>query len=295
MLTPQPQARKLAKTIGLKFGLYLKREDLHPHGSHKGRSIPIMIKKYHQDGWNNFCISSSGNAAISAAMTSNEYNKKNRRQPLSLKIFVGKNINPKKLQILKKLTNKNITLKKTDNPKQSAFQMEKNKLAKNLRQSTDDTALIGYAGLAKELAKIKNLNAVFIPASSGTTAQALHQEFIKLKLNPQIHIAQTPQVHVLADAFFDAYTPAERGHSLAEAIVDKIAHRREEVTEALKNSRGHAWIGDDAEIKNAIMLAKKLENVSISPNSALALAGLIKAIKSGWEFSGSVVCVFTGR
>ena len=112
---------------------------------------------------------------------------------------------------------------------------------------------------------------------------------------PQIHIVQTPQVHVLTDAFFDVYTPTKSGQSLASAIVDKIAHRREEVTEALKNSRGHAWIGDDAEIKNAIMLAKKLENISISPNSALALAGLIKAVKSGWEFSGPVVCIFTGR
>lgn len=295
MLTPQTPAKKLAKKIGLTVPLYLKREDLHPHGSHKGRSIPPMIKKYVQDGWNSFCISSSGNAAISAAVTVNEYNKKNKNKKLKLTIFTGKNINAKKLQVLKKLANKNISLKKSANPKQSAFQMEKNKLAKNLRQSTDDTALIGYADLAKELSKIKKISAILIPASSGTAAQALQEKFKKIGLNPQIHIAQTPQVHPLADAFFDVYTPAKSGRSLAEAIVDKIAHRREKVAAALKDSRGHAWICADEEIKNAIKLAKKMEKISVSPNSALALAGLLRALKSGWKFNGPIVCVFTGR
>lgn len=294
-ITPQPQAKKLAKKIGLTVPLYLKREDLHPHGSHKGRSIPVMIEKLRRDDWNSFCISSSGNAAISAALTTSEYNKKNKNKKIRLHIFVGKNINAKKLQIIKKLTDKNISLEKSSNPKQMAFQMEKNKLAKNLRQSTDALALEGYAALAKELSKIKKLSAIFIGASSGTAAQGLHEAFRQLKINPQIHIAQTPQVHSLADAFFDVYTPAKSGRSLAEAIVDKIAHRRDQVATALKNSRGHAWICEDAEIENAIKLAKKIENISISPNSALALAGLLHALKSGWEFNGSVVCVFTGR
>lgn len=295
MLTPQTPAKQLAKKIGLTVPLYLKREDLHPHGSHKGRSIPPMIKKYYQDGWNSFCISSSGNAAISAAVTVNEYNKKNKNKKLKLNIFVGKNINAAKLQVLKKLANKNIILKKSANPKKSAFQMEKNKLAKNLRQSTDDLALVGYGALAKELARMKNLGAIFIPASSGTTAQGLREAFRQLKINPQIHIAQTPQVHPLADAFFDVYTPAKSGRSLAEAIVDKTAHRREKVAEALKSSHGHAWICEDEEIKNAIKLAEKTENIIVSPNSALALAALLKALKSGWEFTGAIVCVLTGQ
>src|SRR3989344_5618012 len=123
MLTPQPQAKKLAKALGLTAGLYLKREDLHPHGSHKGRSIPLMIQKYIQSGWENFCISSSGNAAISAAITVNEYNAKHTNSSLNLKIFVGKNIDSDKLKIIKKLLNKSVLLKKTDNPKQTAFQM----------------------------------------------------------------------------------------------------------------------------------------------------------------------------
>ena len=292
MLTPQPQAKKLAQAIGLNTGLYLKREDLHPHGSHKGRSIPVMIAKYAKSGALNFCISSSGNAAISAAITINEYNDKHKSTPLSLIIFVGKKINSQKLTVIKKLLNKNVSLQKVVNPKQTAFQMEKSGLIKNLRQSTDDTALLGYADLAKELAKIKNLSAVFIPTSSGSTAQALYIEFRKLKLSPQIHIVQTEACHPIAAALGLAMTEKT---SIAGAIVDKVAHRKEKVVSALKVSKGNAWVCGNKEIKSAMALTKKTEKIIISPNSALAVAGLAQAIKNKWVFSGPVVCILTGR
>ncbi len=295
MTTPQPQAKQLARALGLNTGLYLKREDLHPHGSHKGRSIPVMVARYAQSGWTDFCISSSGNAAISAAITINEYNAGHKKSSLTLKIFVGKNINNQKLKIIKKLLNKSVLLEKTANPKQSAFQLDKNGSAKNLRQSTDDTALPGYAGLAKELAKIKNLNAVFIPTSSGTTAQALHEEFRKLKINPQIHIVQTDSVHPIADAFQSLPLRTAAISSLAGAVVDKIAHRKAKVAEAIKASRGNAWVCNNKEIKTAIALTKKTEKIIISSNSALAIAGLAQAIKNNRHFAGPVVCILTGR
>jgi threonine synthase len=289
MLTPQPQAKKLAKALGLTTGLYLKREDLHPQGSHKGRSIPIMIDKYIKSGWDNFCISSSGNAAISAAITINEYNAKHKKHSLSLNIFVGKNIDSGKLKIIKKLLNKKVLLKKTDNPKQSAFQMEKGGLAKNLRQSTDDIALSGYASLAKELAKIKNLNAVFVPTSSGTTAQALHEEFQKLKLSPQIHIVQTPACHPMVKS------PIPMSPSLATAIVDNVGFRKETVRKGMLESGGNGWIATNKDISEASALIKKNENINVSANSALSIAGLTLAIKNKWDFKGPVVCVLTGR
>jgi len=295
MLTPQPQAKQLARSLGLNTELYLKREDLHPHGSHKGRSIPLMITKYAKSGWTDFCISSSGNAAISAAITINEYNAKHKKSPLNLKIFVGKNIDKNKLKIIKNLTNKNILLEKTAVPKQTAFQMEKYGKAKNLRQSADDTALLGYASLARELVKIKNLSAVFIPTSSGTAAQALHQEFTKLNLNPQIHIVQTESCHPIADVFHLFTIKTASTASIAGAIVDKVARRRDKVAEALKTSKGNAWVCGNKEIKSVMMLAKKTEKITISSNSALAVAGLAQAIKNNWHFNGPVVCILTGR
>lgn len=300
MLTPQAQVKQLAKALGLNTELYLKREDMHLHGSHKGRSIPAMIKHYIQLGKTNFCISSSGNAAISAAMFVNEYNAKQNNLKLNLKIFVGNNISEEKFKIIKNLSGNSVLAQRTSNPKQSAFQMDKDGLAQNLRQSTDDTALLGYASLAKELAEIKNLNAVFIPASSGTTAQALHEEFVKLKINPQIHIVQTDACHPIVDAFYllsgrEPLPTASTTKSIASAIVDNVAHRKEKVAEALKESNGDAWVCGDKEIKNAVALIKKTEKITASPNSALAVAGLAQALKYRRQFNGPVVCILTGR
>lgn len=294
MITPQPQAKQLAKALGLKTGLYLKREDLHPYGSHKGRSIPVMIEHYARQGNKNFCISSSGNAAIAAALTINKYNE-DKKTKLKLTIFAGENINPEKLKIIKKLLNKNVLLKNVSRPKQAAFQLEKTGAAKNLRQSTDDIALLGYGGLAKELAKIKNLKAIFIPTSSGTTAQALHEEFVKLKLNPQIHIVQTQSCHPIADSYHRFPISASAEPSIATAIVDNIAHRRAEVADALKTSKGNAWVCDNEEIESAVALLKKTEKIATSANSALAVAGLAQAIKNKWSFGGPIVCILTGR
>ncbi len=300
MLTPQTQAKQLASALDLSTELYLKREDMHLHGSHKGRSIPVILEKYIGLGDTNFCISSSGNAAISAAIFVNEYNAKQKDSKLTLKIFIGNNIDEEKFKVIQKLTNEFVLAQRTSNPKQSAFQMDKDGLAKNLRQSTDDTALFGYASLAKELAEIKNLNAVFIPTSSGTTAQALYEEFKKLQLTPQIHVVQTDACHPIADAFYllagrEPLSVVSTTKSIASAIVDSVAHRKEKVAEALKASKGDAWVCNDKEINTAIALTKKTEKIVLSPNSALAVAGLAQALKYRRRFDGPVVCILTGR
>ncbi|HSR89013.1 MAG TPA: PLP-dependent lyase/thiolase [Candidatus Udaeobacter sp.] len=285
MITPQSQAKQLAQTLGLTTELYLKREDLHPYGSHKGRSIPLMIEHYTSKGKANFCISSSGNAALAAIYAIKKIGSK-----LNLQIFVGKHIDSKKLTKLQELVGdlKNITIKQVENPKQSAFQMEKTGQAKNLRQSTDDLALIGYETLADELMEIKNLAAIFIPTSSGTAAQGLYNAFKKYNLNPQIHIVQTSACHPMVES--DIQTK----NSLATAIVDKIAFRKEAVQKAIQNSQGNGWIAIDEEIELAKKNIKKTENLEVSFNSALSIAGLKLALQNNWKFNGSVVCILTG-
>ncbi len=288
MITPQPQAKKLAKALNLGPDLYLKREDLHPYGSHKGRSIPVMIEKYIQEGWQKFCISSSGNAALAAIYSIKDLNKKQDQQN-TLHIFVGNHIQPEKLERLEQIKekDKNITIEKVSNPKQSAFQMDKKGEAKNLRQSTDDTALIGYQTLADELSQIQNLTAVFIPTSSGTTAQGLYNGFKKHGFNPQIHIIQTPKCHPLVDN-------SPIGTSVANAIVDTVGYRKEAIQKILQETGGKGWIAEDKDIVEAQLLVKEKEGLDISPNSALSLAGLNLAIKNGLKFKGSVVCLITG-
>jgi len=299
MKTIQMPYAELARALGVKE-VYLKREDQHKYGSHKGRSLPLMIKKYFkEDGTTKFVISSSGNAALAAVEAVQAHNRNNPSK-LRLTVFVGQNINPQKMKkMIAIIEDVNIKLEQVENPKQSAFQMDKDGNAKNLRQSTDDSALEGYFELAQELDKIPDLSAIFIPTSSGTTAQALGEAFTKLSQKPQIHIIQTTACCPIASVI-SPLLPEERGarvrreQSLADAIVDHIAHRKEKVVEVIKTSQGSGWIVTDDEIISAIKLIKETCNLAISPNSALSVAGLAKAMQLDWKFDGAVVCLITG-
>lgn len=293
MLTPQTKHPKLAHILGLTQPLYFKREDLHELLSHKGRSLPLMIDFHLKDGSKDFVVSSSGNAALASALYIKKLNQK-RKDKLTLRIFVGEKIDITKFKKLKKLTDKNIILVQIKNPKQSAFQLQKNSQAAWLRQSTDDTALLGYEALAKELSKIKNLSAVFVPTSSGTTALGLDRGFKKLKLKIQIHIVQTAAVHPIVQHFSQLRCETET-ESLATAIVDKIALRKPALLKALRVNRGFGWVVCNQEITSAIKLVTKTEKIKLSPNSALAVAGLDQAIKNNWKFNGPVACLITGQ
>ena len=314
MKTPQKPYPELAKKLGLPE-LWFKREDLHPYGSHKGRSIPLMIKEYAKMGITQFVISSSGNAALAAIIAVQKHNQNNKANS-SLTVFVGKNIDPKKLQHLQKeISSTNIKIEQVENPKQSAFQAEKNSSSadststsslrsepsgsktvqvKNLRQSTDELALRGYIELGEDLAKIPNLQAVFIPTSSGTTAEALGEAFLKMKKNIQIHVVQTTACHPIAE-MFDKERAEVQTESIAGAIVDKIAHRKTKVIDAISNTRGSAWIVTNEEIREAVTLIKENTDFVVSYNSALALAGLLRAQKNNWTWNGPVCCLITGR
>ena len=299
MKTPQTEVPALARALGLAGPVYLKREDLHPYGSHKGRSLPYMIKTYVKEGVRDFVISSSGNAAIAAVHTVVQHNKNNPQTPISLHIFVGEKIDKNKLKKLSAISYQlsAISIEQTSRPKQAALQYEKEHQAKLLRQSTDDRALEGYQELAHELDKIKNLQAIFIPTSSGTTAQALGEIFQTLDQDPQIHIVQTESCHPMVEEYPPLLAKEGLGEvkqSIASAIVDRVAHRKDKVVEVVKASGGAGWIVTDDEIKEAVKLAKQTINLDISPNSALAVAGLKKAVANGFSFSGPVVCLITG-
>ncbi len=291
MKTPQQTYDELNRNLGTE--VYLKREDQHKYKSHKGRSIPPMIKTYAKEGATHFVISSSGNAAIAAGLAVENHNRNNPQNQISLTVFVGQHVDKKKLDVLRnELKDTRITIEQVERPKQQAFQLDKEDKAKNLRQSTDDLALEGYLSLADDLSKIPNLQAVFVPTSSGTTAQALHTGFTQLGLAVQIHIVQTTTCHPIADEFDTVETPKE--NSVAGAIVDNVAHRKAKVVEAIKESKGSGWIVTNDEINAAKKLVRESANIEVSPNSALAVAGLKKAIAKGWKWNGPVVCIVTG-
>lgn len=306
-MTPNEHCPSLAKILGLS-DLYLKREDLHPYGSHKGRSIPTMIDHYYKNGDRHFVISSSGNAALAAALHIQKLNDQKNHAEISKKqdtghnseminldIFVGKNISDHKLQKLRDLaanSAEHIKVVIKDRPLQSLMQATEEGL-RSLRQSVDDTALLGYESLAEELADIEGAGAVFIGTSSGTTAQALAQYFLHKKLPIQVHIVQTSSCHPLSDQFETYEGPNEK--SIADAIVGITTPRSVPLIPLIKESGGRGWIANNEEIVAAQELVKKYANIDISTNSALSIVGAMQAVFSNWEIDGSVICLICGE
>lgn len=300
MKTPQSSFPELATALRVPE-IWLKREDLHHFGSHKGRSIPFMIDYYwHKENVMNFVISSSGNAALAAAMHVTHHNSNNPEKLISLRILVGNRIPAEKLSKISELADVHITVEQVENPRQNAFQIDAKGEAKLLRQSTDDLALQGYKELAEELNHIPNLQAIFIPTSSGTTAQALGEAFENLEQKPQIHIVQTKAVHPIAEAFQGVMCPThgkfvqDPETSIAGAIVDKVANRKFAVIEAVTKSKGSGWVVSDDQIRAAMELVKEKTTIDISPNSALSVAGVMESQLVGHKFTGAVVCLVTG-
>lgn len=287
-LTPLEQYNDLAKAVGIS-DLCFKREDLHPYGSHKGRSIPVMIDHYVKNGDRKFAVSSSGNAGLAAALYVKELNAKNK-EAVGLEIYVGLHAAPRKVGRLKELADDDspnraghsVRVLIKERPLQALTQAV-NEGVRSLRQSTDDTALVGYKSLADELPAG---NIIFIGTSSGTTAQALAERF-------QVHIVQTSSCHPMADAFESYDGPDEA--SMADAIVDAVAMRKDKLVPLIKKMGGRGWTVTNDEIEAAQDLALKYTGLEISVNSALSVAGLMKAATVGWKFSGPVTCMICGE
>ncbi|MEI6346090.1 MAG: PLP-dependent lyase/thiolase [bacterium] len=321
MVTPQISHEKLAKKLGLSGPLYLKREDLHPLRSHKGRSLPRMIEHYAKAGSRDFAISSSGNAGIAAAMYCAKHNAElaenaggagSSAEMYRLKVFIGRNIPDEKRRILSEHASGAIQITQVDRPLQTFLQTVKDPRITGLRQSTDDVALDGYVELARELAKIPSLKAVFMPASSGTGAQGLYEGFKKIQAQntgyiiPQIHIVQTDTCHPIADAVgtsdkkdgliakMQAMVSPKTQGSIADAIVDTVGHRKDALTKVVCEVGGAGWIMTNDEIAKAVEMLRE-EGVQVTPNGVLAVAGLSKAVANGWKWDGAVVCVICGK
>jgi threonine dehydratase len=291
MITPQQNYPDLARAVGVS-SLYLKREDLHPYGSHKGRSIPVMIDHYLKERKRHFAISSSGNAALAAALYIKKLNE-DATERTTLEILVGNKITEHKLDRLTDLSDFNISVMRFERPLQSLTKKTVDGSIQSLRQSTDDIALVGYESLAEELEKIKDLRAIFMATSSGTTAQALAEYFLKKEKSVEIHIVQTTSCHPMTLEFVDSVGSEEQ--SDADAIVDMTAHRKNTLIPLIKKTNGFGWIATNEEIKTAQELMEKHADIKVSSNGALALAGLMQAVFTGKEWKGSVVCVIGGE
>ncbi len=274
MQTPLETYPKLAAKLGIPE-VHFKREDLHQYGSHKSRSIPHMIDHYRNEGKTRFALSSSGNAARAAMEYIKDF------PNLHLTVFIGKHIDPVKEKVLHEYAvADNITLAKVERPQQAVFELVKEDPVVSLRQSTDNTALEGYQTLSEEL---HDANAIFVPTSSGTLALAL-----ALQTGAHVHAVQTTVCNPFTSPFDTEFIKEDE--SLAGAIVDRVGQRKNELIPRLSGG----WVISNEEITDAIRIVKETTDLDISPNSALSVAGLIKALKNGFEAPKKVVCMITG-
>lgn len=282
--------------------VYLKRDDLLQLGCSKQRSIPLMIYHYLLQGMDKFCISSSGNAALVSAFCTMQTS-----MIKSMLVYLSTNISDAKLQKFidhleldcdtddlreGNFTMDNLVIRLVDNPRQEAFSQGQFGYV-NLRGSMDDSALTGFASITDELIQQvgPDIDAIFVPSSSGTTAQGIYQGFLNYGLKPEMHVVQTSKVKALIGNFQSQNQVDTETNHPSESIVDIIGHRRKQIHQIISESKGFGWIINSQEVINA---KNELESHGIytSFDSALAYAAYLKACTTN-RFEKPVL-IFTG-
>lgn len=275
-----------------------KREDQNPNRSFKDRSLAYQISKYYQDGVKKFVISSSGNAAVSAAAYCGLVG-------LELDVFVSENIPEYKLlsipspsPFLRREGDVCVKVHKVMRPKSDAIKFARETGAVNLRGSMDDNAIVGFKTLGYELAKqVPDADGIFTCCSSGTSAVGIRDGYTPPSppynrvgtIVPQIHIVQTTKINPIGKEFDNDFEATE--DSIANAVSDRVAHRKQRVVDLIHETKGTGWVVGDNEIRNAkeFLVSKGIEIEGY--NAYVGFAGYLKAVKSGLKFEKPVVLI----
>lgn len=277
----------------------LKREDLNEFGSFKDRSLNFWIQTLVDRGERNFCISSSGNSAISAAGIISKMNQqRNDNAKISLQIFISKNINPSKLSRLEKITNSNsnITVIKSSRPKSDCIKYSKESKSYNLRSSVDDIAIVGYKEISKEIQNqvgFDNIDSVFLCCSSGTSTIGIYQGLQELELTklPSIFIIQSSKINPIAREFNNDYS--SKSDTVLSAISDRVAHRKSSVIEILNSTKGSGLIIEDNDAIEGRELLVQFGINNASYEMGACLIATLKAQEQGYKIK-KPLCIMTG-
>ncbi|WKZ31196.1 MAG: PLP-dependent lyase/thiolase [Candidatus Dojkabacteria bacterium] len=274
--------------------VWLKREDQNPTGSHKDRSLAFQLSAHIADGRQDFVISSSGNSVISAA------NIVKQLPNIKLNIFLSPKLSESKKARLEKylgseidISSKepqligNITLHFSRRALSDSFRFAKEHEYVLLRGSQDPYAVEGFKSLGYELLEqLPDITDIFMATSSGTTLVGV----AKSMTNVRVHACQSSSINLIASHFDRNFVPSES--SIADSIVDRVGHRKDEAIRVINESEGSGWVISDEEINNSLEMLK-INGVNSSAEGALALAAYRKAINSGWEIS-KPVCIISG-
>lgn len=259
---------------------YIKREDQNPTGSAKDRAIQVQIDHLIKNKIDSAVISSTGNAAISAA----HYCQLNH---IPLHIFISQKINPKKLNLLKSLPQ--TTIHQSPKPISQAIKFSKTNSSYLLRQSTDPLAIKAYSQIGKEIInQLPQVSSIFVPVGSGATFLGIRQA---LPQNIKIYAIQSAANPTLAKYFDKNYKPEST--NLTDALTVKTLPLRQQLISSLKQTDSLALAIQNDDVS---MAQKELssQNITTSNEGALALAGLHKAQKMSLNIGQNPLIILTG-
>lgn len=278
----------ISSELGFKE-LIFKREDLNPNGSHKDRLLACQVSRAKENGEKMLIISSSGNAAVSAAAYC-------RLAGIRLIVFVSQKTDKEKIRIMLKLGAKVIVSRHALTLADLASRKFK---IKNLRPGADENSYHGLKSIAFEIFEhCGEIDAIFIPTSSASTIIAVAEAYNDLnklgeiKKAPALYAVQTVMVHPIAENFDKNFS--ENKESLARGIVaknisgDKLA----KILNIIKNSDGGGAAVSDVEILAAQKILVK-NNIETGFESAAGFAGAIK-LREKMKGKKAVV-LLTGR
>lgn len=286
--TPEISMPNIAKDLGFKE-LIFKREDFNPNGSHKDRLLAYQVSRAKESGEKVLIISSSGNAAVSAAAYC-------QLAGVKLFIFVSPKTDKEKLI---KMAERGAKIIISKHALTLADLASKKFSIKNLRPGADEKSYYGLKSIAFEIFEhCGEIDAIFIPTSSASTVIAVAEAFDDLtetgeiKKISAIYAVQTAKVHPIA-GHFDKNFIGEN-ESLARGIVTKNIpeEKLSKVLAAIKNSGGGGAVVANADIAEAHKILEK-NNIETGYESAAGFAG---AIKLKEKVKGKkVVVLLTGK
>ncbi len=257
--------------------LWLQREDLNPHGSHKDRAAAVQVTVHALWNGRKLCISSSGNAAVATAAAA-------RAARTPLVAFVHPRTPPAKLAALVDrgahvvVSERAISLCRAFAARTGAV---------NLRASSDDAAVAGYRCLAGFQAESgPEVDAVFAYATTGATLLGMWQGFERLRragwhgAPPALWAAQAGQCTALARAFGASVPPQRAERSIVGDLGARRSRRHGAVVRALRASGGGALAVGDAAIEAARQALLDV-GVAVGLESACAAAAAVRAAREG--------------
>jgi threonine synthase len=233
--------------------LYLKREDLNPLGSFKVRGLCYQISHAWQANFKKFCISSTGNGALAAAVFCHI-----TKLPLFIFMHPKPKLKRKRETILREIEKfkpEKIFFEAEPTKRCQEFSLEKGMY--NLTPSIDSTASEGFKSIGFEIfERTKAVGAIFSFSSSGSSLIGIGNSFKFLQKKKVLK--NIPELY---------------------SVKNKSGIKRErEVKKLVKESRGEILQPERQEIKRAENILLDF-GVSTSIEGIMAFSGFLHTLQ----------------